>query len=112
MQLSGRLNMMNAGRWIKRYRKLGNFSIEPWDSRYYALFEKEEMVCVTAYKKGAIEVMKRLSKANRCQDCKFKNQRRRSKNGHLNEKAKDDKEAHDNPWSNSRGIFEHPSKRG
>ena len=45
--------MMNAGRWIKRYKKLGNFTIEPWDSRFYALFEGEELVCVTAYKIGS-----------------------------------------------------------
>jgi hypothetical protein len=35
----------------------GNFRIEPWDSRFYALFQGEELVCVTAYKKGAVRVM-------------------------------------------------------
>ena len=63
--------MMNKGRWIKRYKKLGNFTIKPWDSRYYALFDGEEMVCVTAYKKGAIEVMKRLYKVKKCQKCPY-----------------------------------------
>jgi len=69
------MTMMNAGRWIKRYKKLGNFTIKPWDSRYYALFDGEEMVCVTAYKKGAIEVMKRLTRLmKKCQKCPFNNQ--------------------------------------
>ena len=63
--------MMNDSRWIKRYKKLGNFTIKPWDSRYYALFEGDEMVCVTAYKKGAMEVMKRLTKIKKCQNCPY-----------------------------------------
>jgi hypothetical protein len=59
-------------RWVRKYKKMGNFQIEPWDSRYYALFDEDELVCVTAYKKGAIEVMKRLSKVKRCKNCRFK----------------------------------------
>ncbi len=47
-------------RRIKKYEKLGNFTIEPWDERYYALFDGNELICVTVYKKGAIEVMRRL----------------------------------------------------
>lgn len=35
----------------------GNFRIEPWDSRFYALFHGEDLICVTAYKKGAVKVM-------------------------------------------------------
>ncbi len=35
----------------------GNFRIEPWDSRFYALFQGEDLICVTAYKKGAVKVM-------------------------------------------------------
>jgi len=35
----------------------GNLRIEPWDSRFYALFQGEELICVTAYKKGAVRVM-------------------------------------------------------
>ena len=69
-------------RRVRRYRKMGNFTIEPWDSRYYALFDGDQLICVTAYKIGAIEVMKRLTKARKCQDCPFikkglKDQRRR-----------------------------------
>ena len=29
----------------------------PWDSRFYALFQGEDLICVTAYKIGAIRVM-------------------------------------------------------
>jgi hypothetical protein len=45
---------------VRRMKKIfcpGNFRIEPWDNRYYALFQGEEMICVTAYKKGAVNVM-------------------------------------------------------
>ncbi len=38
----------------------GNFCIEPWDSRYYALFQGEDLICVTAYKTGAVRVMNLL----------------------------------------------------
>ena len=48
-------------RWVKKYEKLGNFTIEPWDERYYALYDGNELICVTVYKKGALEVMRRLS---------------------------------------------------
>jgi len=45
---------------VRRMRKIycpGNFRIEPWDSRFYALLQGEELICVTAYKKGAVRVM-------------------------------------------------------
>ena len=45
---------------MRRMRKTycpGNFHIEPWDSRFYALLQGEELICVTAYKKGAVRVM-------------------------------------------------------
>ena len=48
-------------RRIRKYEKLGNFTIEPFGERYYALYDGNELVCVTLYKKGALEVMKRLS---------------------------------------------------
>jgi hypothetical protein len=66
-------------RWIKRYRKRRNFTIEPWDSRYYALFEGEKLVCVTVYKVGALEVMKRLAKVRKCQDCPLREKGRRDR---------------------------------
>ena len=61
-------------RRIQKYKKMGNFTIEPWDSRYYALFDGDQLICVTAYKIGAIEVMKRLTKARKCQDCPINRQ--------------------------------------
>lgn len=36
------------------------FFIQPYGTRYYALYEGEDMVCVTVYKKGALEVKRRL----------------------------------------------------
>ena len=45
---------------MRRMRKTycpGSFRIEPWDSRFYALFQGEDLICVTAYKKGAVKVM-------------------------------------------------------
>ena len=35
--------------------------IEKWDNRFFAVFEGDELVCVTVYKKGAAEVIRRLS---------------------------------------------------
>jgi hypothetical protein len=40
------------------------FSIQPYGGRYYALYEGEDLVCVTVYKKGALEVKKRLEKVS------------------------------------------------
>lgn len=48
-------------REVRKYERLGNFSIEPFGEKYYALYDGNELVCVTVYKKGALEVMKRLS---------------------------------------------------
>jgi hypothetical protein len=45
---------------VRRMRKTycpGNFRIEPWDSRFYALFQGDDLICVTAYKTGAVNVM-------------------------------------------------------
>jgi hypothetical protein len=47
-------------RKIRSYEKLGNFTIEPWGEKYYALYDGDELVCITLYKKGALEVMRRL----------------------------------------------------
>jgi hypothetical protein len=47
-------------RRIRKYEKFGTFTIEPWGEKYYALFDGNDLVCVTLYKKGALEVMKRL----------------------------------------------------
>ena len=36
------------------------FSIEKWNHRHWAVFDGSELVCVTVYRKGALEVKKRL----------------------------------------------------
>jgi hypothetical protein len=41
---------------MRRMRKIrcpGKFHIVPWDSRFYALFQEEELICVTVYKTGS-----------------------------------------------------------
>jgi hypothetical protein len=52
-------------RRIRKYEKFGNFTIEPWGEKYYALYDGDQLVCVTVYKRGALEVMKRLSKTEK-----------------------------------------------
>jgi len=37
--------------------------IQPYGNRYYALYDGEDLVCVTVYKKGAQEVKRRLETA-------------------------------------------------
>ena len=34
--------------------------VQPYGDRYYALYDGEDLVCVTVYKKGALEVKRRL----------------------------------------------------
>ena len=53
---------------MRRMRKIhcpGNFHIVPWDSRFYALFQGKELICVTAYKTGAVSLMNRLHDLSR-----------------------------------------------
>ena len=38
--------------------------IQSYGNRYFALYEGEELVCVTVYKKGALEVKRRLEIAS------------------------------------------------
>ena len=40
------------------------FLIQPYGNRYYALYDGEDLVCVTVYKKGALEVKRRLETAS------------------------------------------------
>ena len=47
-------------RGMRPYKALGNFKIEPYDMRFFALYDGEALVCVTVYKAGALEVMQRL----------------------------------------------------
>jgi len=51
---------MVGERRMRKTEFLGNFIIKPHDSRFYALYEKEELICITVYKIGAIAVMNRL----------------------------------------------------
>ena len=43
--------------------KVKTLVIERYGDRFYALYDGEELVCVTVYKKGALEVKKRLEMA-------------------------------------------------
>jgi len=47
-------------RSMKYVEPLGAFHIEPYDQRFFSLWEGETLVCVTVYKAGALEVMNRL----------------------------------------------------
>ncbi|OGP99478.1 MAG: hypothetical protein A2026_10975 [Deltaproteobacteria bacterium RBG_19FT_COMBO_46_12] len=38
--------------------------IQPYGDRYFALYDGEDLVCVTVYKKGAMEVKRRLETAS------------------------------------------------
>ncbi len=40
------------------------FLIQHYGNRYFALYDGEELVCVTVYKKGAMEVKRRLERAS------------------------------------------------
>jgi hypothetical protein len=55
-------------RRVRKYEKLGNFTIEPWGEKFYGLYDGEDLICVTVYKKGAVEVMKRLWEKQRSLD--------------------------------------------
>jgi hypothetical protein len=58
MQVEGRMKFQRD--WNRRMKKIycpGNFRIEPWDSRFYAVFQGEDLICVTAYKIGAVRVI-------------------------------------------------------
>jgi hypothetical protein len=51
-----------AGR--RRMPEQNEFSIERWDRRHWAVFDGSDLVCVTVYKKGALEVKRRLEQMN------------------------------------------------
>lgn len=36
--------------------------VEKWNRRHWAVFDGSELVCVTVYKKGAVEVRRRLER--------------------------------------------------
>lgn len=39
---------------------LERFNIDKWDNRNFALYDGENLVCVTLYRKGAEEVRRRM----------------------------------------------------
>jgi hypothetical protein len=41
-------------------RKEKAYVILPYGHRYFALYQGEDLICVTVYKKGALEVKRRL----------------------------------------------------
>jgi hypothetical protein len=41
--------------------------IVKWD-RYFALYDQDELVCVTVYKRGAVEVKRRIEELKRYKD--------------------------------------------
>ena len=44
--------------------KVRTLLIQPYGTRYFALYDGEDLVCVTVYKKGAMEVKRRLETAS------------------------------------------------
>ncbi len=64
---------INCGGWrrMRKVKCLGNFKIKPHDSRHYALYEGEELICVTVYKIGAISLMNRLFTLKKSQEEKI-----------------------------------------
>lgn len=40
--------------------KIGALTIQRYGDRFFALYEGQDLVCVTVYKKGALEVKRRL----------------------------------------------------
>jgi len=44
--------------------KVKTFLIQPYGNRYFALYDGEDLICVTVYKKGAMEVKRRLETAS------------------------------------------------
>lgn len=52
--------LVDPERRIRRYEKLGDYSIEPYGEKFYGLYKGSELVAVFVYKRGALEVMRRL----------------------------------------------------
>jgi hypothetical protein len=47
--------------------------IVKWD-RYFALYDRDELVCITVYKKGAIEVKRKIEELKKYKDLKHTEQ--------------------------------------
>ena len=59
-----RNNLMESELNQKPNGKAKTFLIQPYGTRYFALYEGEDLICVTVYKKGAMEVKRRLEIAS------------------------------------------------
>ena len=53
-------NLMESELNEKPNGKVKTFLIQPYGTRYFALYDREDLICVTVYKKGAMEVKRRL----------------------------------------------------
>lgn len=52
-------------RRMRRVELPPGFQIVPHDSRYYAVYEKETLICVCVYKSGARALVRRLAEEKR-----------------------------------------------
>jgi hypothetical protein len=52
--------LVDPERRIRRYEKLGDYSIEPYGEKFYGLYKGTELVAAFVYKRGALEVIRRL----------------------------------------------------
>ena len=57
-------NLMESELNKKPEGKGKTFLIQPYGTRYFSLYDGEDLVCVTVYKKGAMEVKRRLEIAS------------------------------------------------
>jgi len=57
-------NLMESEFNEKPSRRAKTLIIQPHGNRYFALYDGEDLVCVTVYKKGAMEVKRRLETAS------------------------------------------------
>lgn len=54
---------MAVGAEDQEIREAGDYSIEPYGEKFYGLYKGTELVAVFVYKRGALEVMRRLSES-------------------------------------------------
>ncbi len=62
--MDGSSNLMESKPNDKPDGKDKTLSIQHYGDRYFALYDGEDLVCVTVYKKGASEVKRRLEMAS------------------------------------------------
>jgi len=57
-------NLMESELNEKPDEKVKSLLIQSYGTRYFALYDGEDLICVTVYKKGALEVKRRLEIAS------------------------------------------------